>query len=153
MHHPLPGMWKFLGQGLNPSHSYGLCCSCGNARSFNPLYWTGDWTCTSALIKVAAVQLLIHCATAGTSRVFNHKWMLNFAKCFMCIEMIMWIMWVCYHIDWFAYVELSLLPGMNSSWSWYMILFRYCWIGLLIFCWEFWCLYSSKILAYNFLFW
>ena len=28
------GMWKFPGQGLNPSHSCDLHCSCGNTRSF-----------------------------------------------------------------------------------------------------------------------
>ena len=30
------GIWEFLGQGLNPSHSCNLCHSLGN-RSFNPL--------------------------------------------------------------------------------------------------------------------
>ena len=29
------GIWKFLGQGLNLSHSCSLCCSYGNARAFN----------------------------------------------------------------------------------------------------------------------
>ena len=31
-------IWKFLGQGLNLSHSCELHCSCGNSRSFNPLH-------------------------------------------------------------------------------------------------------------------
>ena len=30
------GIWKFLGQGLHPSHS------CGNARYFNLLHWPRD---------------------------------------------------------------------------------------------------------------
>ena len=30
------GIWKFLGQELNPSHSCNLCHSCGNARSLTP---------------------------------------------------------------------------------------------------------------------
>ena len=30
---PTHSIWKFLGQGLNPSHS------CGNTRSFSPLGW------------------------------------------------------------------------------------------------------------------
>ena len=29
-------IWKFLSQGLNPSRSFDLSCSCGNAGSFNP---------------------------------------------------------------------------------------------------------------------
>ena len=40
-------IWKFLGQGLNPGHSCNLWCSCGNASSFNPMPWAGNWTCTS----------------------------------------------------------------------------------------------------------
>lgn len=28
------GIWKFLGQGLNLSHTCNLCCSCG--KSFTP---------------------------------------------------------------------------------------------------------------------
>ena len=40
---------KFLGQGLNLSHSCDLCHSCGNARS------------------------LTHCATAGTLTTFKRK--------------------------------------------------------------------------------
>ena len=40
----------FLGQGLNPSHSY----SCGNARSFNPLCYSGNST-----IKPFSLYLLL----------------------------------------------------------------------------------------------
>ena len=43
--------------------------------------------------------------------------------------------------------------GINPIWLWCMIFFMCCWIGLLIFCWEFLHLYSSKILACNFLVW
>ena len=42
------GVWKFLGQGLNPSHSCELGHSCGDDGSFNLL--AGDRTCTSAVI-------------------------------------------------------------------------------------------------------
>ena len=34
--HP-PWHMEVPGQGLTPSHSYDLCCSCGSARSFSPL--------------------------------------------------------------------------------------------------------------------
>ena len=32
------GIWKFLGQELNPSHISSQCHSCSYARSFNPLH-------------------------------------------------------------------------------------------------------------------
>ena len=35
-------IWKFPGQELNPRHSCDLCCSCDNARSFNPLCQGGE---------------------------------------------------------------------------------------------------------------
>ena len=41
------GIWKFLGQGLNPSHSCNPCRWCGSAESFDPLCQARDWTCTS----------------------------------------------------------------------------------------------------------
>ena len=42
------GIWKFPGQGLNPSHSCKLCPSCGSTRSFNPLHQAGGGTLASA---------------------------------------------------------------------------------------------------------
>ena len=40
-------------------HSY------GNVKSFNPLCWAGNQTCTSLATQAAAVRFLIHCATVG----------------------------------------------------------------------------------------
>ena len=60
------GIWKFPGQGLNPSHSCDLCCSCSNARYFNPLHWDGDQTSASIATQATAVGFLLHGATAGT---------------------------------------------------------------------------------------
>ena len=51
--------WKFLGQGLNPSHS------CSNARSLNPLQ-AGDQTHASAVTCATADVFLIHWATVET---------------------------------------------------------------------------------------
>ena len=59
-------MWKFLGEGLNPSHSCKLCHSCGNNGSFNPLCRAGDWTCVSAATWASAVGFLTYCTTVGT---------------------------------------------------------------------------------------
>ena len=73
---------------------------------------------------------------------FYRKWILNFVKSFLCIywdehiiffEHIIFIhqfVNVMYHIDWFAYIELNhpCIPGINSTWSWCIILFMYCWI-------------------------
>ena len=71
------GICKFLGQGLNPSQSCNLRCSCSNARSFNPLCWAGDGTHASAATQAAAVRFLTQCATMGTTRVLY----LNTSRC------------------------------------------------------------------------
>ena len=60
------GKCKFSGQGLNVKHSWNLCCSGSNTRSFNPLHWAKDWTHTSAATQATAVGFLTHCAMAGT---------------------------------------------------------------------------------------
>ena len=57
-------IWKFLGQGLNPSCTCNLCRSCDNAGSFKPLCQARDQTHTSAV--TTAVGFLTHCAAAGT---------------------------------------------------------------------------------------
>ena len=51
--------------GLHLSHSCHLHHSCGNAESFNPRHWAGDWTLTSAATQAAAVRFLTHKATEG----------------------------------------------------------------------------------------
>ena len=51
------GIWKFPGQGLNPSCSCDLCCSCSNARSF---------TLASAATQATVIRVLTYCATLGT---------------------------------------------------------------------------------------
>ena len=40
-------IWKFLGQGLNPSHICDLCYNCSNARPFSPLGPANDQTFSS----------------------------------------------------------------------------------------------------------
>ena len=59
-------IWKFQGQGPNPSYSCDLCHNCSNVRSFNLLCQTRDRTHTSTAIWDAAVRFLTHCTTVGT---------------------------------------------------------------------------------------
>lgn len=61
-------MWKFLGQGLDRSHSYDLCSSRINSGSFNALCQAEDSTLTSAASWAAIARFLTHCATAGTPK-------------------------------------------------------------------------------------
>ena len=58
------GIWKFLDQGLNLSHSYDLCLSCGNTGSFNSLPCARNVTHMS--VVTTSVGFLTHCTTAGT---------------------------------------------------------------------------------------
>ena len=60
------GVWKFPGQGLNPSHSCDLCHSCSNVEFFNPLCWAGDWTCAFTVPWAGTIGFLTHCTTAET---------------------------------------------------------------------------------------
>ena len=62
-HMEVPSQW------LNLSCICDLHCSCGNARSFNPLCRTRNWTCAFTVNQAAAVGFLTHCTTVGTPDV------------------------------------------------------------------------------------
>ena len=49
-------------------------------------------------------------------------WHLLRWSCVFCL------LYVVYHIDWFAYTEASLCTGDESTWLWSMIFFMCCWI-------------------------
>ena len=66
--HHTHSIWKFLGQGLNPSHICDLCHSWGNAESFNSLCQAGIQTCASTVTGATVVGFLSHIATAGVPR-------------------------------------------------------------------------------------
>ena len=51
-------IWKFLGQGLNLSHSYDLQRSYNNARPFNPLHQARYQTHISGATQAAAGRIL-----------------------------------------------------------------------------------------------
>ena len=68
---PTHNIWKFLGQGLNPSHSCDLCHRGGNAGSFNPLRGARNQTYGSAGTQTAAVGFLTYSTTAGTPALMS----------------------------------------------------------------------------------
>ena len=57
---------EFPGWGSDPSHSCSPCCSCSNARYFNPLCWTEH----TELYPSAAETLLIPLYHRGNSSLF-----------------------------------------------------------------------------------
>ena len=82
-----------------------------------------------------------------------HKLMLNFVKVFYAsIEMIIWflffslLMWCIILIDLWI-LNLPCISGINSTWSWFMILLVYCWIRFANFFWGFLHLCSEVISA------
>ena len=94
---------------------------------------------------------------------FSHEWMLNFVKCFFCIYwddhevFVFSFVYMAYHIDSrmlnhpceLGWIALCRIPLGRDVWSFLCVVG----FGLLMFCWEFLHLYSSKILACNFPFW
>ena len=77
---PYPWHTKVPGQGIESEPQCDLHCWGGNARSFNPLHLTGNWTCTSPVTRAAAVKFLTCCATAETPSwsfffFFFFKWL------------------------------------------------------------------------------
>ena len=61
---------------------------------------------------------------------FNHKWMLNFVKCFVCncwgdhMTFIFHFVHVVYHTD-LCILNYPCILGINSTWPWYMIFLMY----------------------------
>ena len=89
--------------------------------------------------------------------IMNGCWILSNVF-FASIEMIMWFLSFLLLMWCITLIDLHILnhpcdPGINPAWTSYMILFCVVGFSLLVFCWEFLHLYSSKILACNFLFW
>jgi hypothetical protein len=82
-------------------------------------------------------------------RPFNIKQCWSFSKDFSAfVETIMWFCaWFCLYtiyICWFMFVEQSLHPWMNHTWSWCMIFLMCCWIQFAVFYWELLCLWFIK---------
>ena len=81
-------------------------------------------------------------------------WMLHFVKSIYWNDNFFFILQLVnmtYQFD-FSILKNPCNPETNPTCSWCMILLKYCGIFLLVFCWQVLHLYSSMILAYNFLF-
>ena len=64
---------EFLGQGLNPSHSFDLHRSCSNAVLPRQLCPARDQIRSSAMSQATEVRFLAHCATVGTPNSASFK--------------------------------------------------------------------------------
>ena len=122
------------------------------AFHYRVLYWL--WVCHK--------QFLICWNTFPPyplGKSFYHEWVLKLInRCdfctyrYDCVFFVFSCVDVMYHIDWFAYVELSLWPWNESNLITVMILSKYCWTQFANILLRILHLYSSKILACNFLF-
>ena len=78
---------------------------------------------------------------------FFHKSILNFVRSFFYIysdhDFYFPVVNMVHHIDWFVDIEQFLDSGINSTWSWCMFLFMYCWIWFVNI--------LLRILTYNFM--
>ena len=88
--------------------------------------------------------------------IMNGCWILSNAI-FRPIEIIVWFLY-CFLLMWcITLTDLQMLNHpyileINPTWSWYMTPFIYCWIRFADILLRIFYLYSSKILAWNFLF-
>ena len=91
-------------------------------------------------------------------KILIKKWMLIFPNAFCAfMERTIWFLSFILLIWCITVVALHMLnhpcnPGMNPTWSCCMILLCIVAFSLLIFCWGFLHLYSSRIMACNFIF-
>ena len=104
----------------------------GNAFTFSPL----RIVFAVGLSYIAFIMLWYVPSILAFWRVFffNHRWMLNFVKGFLCIywdnhmAFIFQFVNVMYYTDWFANIEEALHPWIKPTWSWCMIFLMCCWI-------------------------
>ena len=89
---------------------------------------------------------------------FYHEWMLNLVKCFLCIYWDHQVIFDFYFVNVIYYIDLHMLNypcelGMNTRWSRCMIFLCVVEFCLIIFCWEFLHLYSSKLSCTSLIWW
>ena len=112
-HPPLRAVWEDLSMTEITFHHYDVAC----------------WSVMNSLYYVEICFLHTH-----LDESFYHKWMLNFVKCFFCVY---WDDHVIFPflllMQCITLIELQILnhpciPGINTPWSWHMILFIYRWL-------------------------
>ena len=132
--------WKTM---LNKSNKSGYPCFVpdlrGNSFSFSPLILMLVWVVIQAFIILRVViQAFIILFYAHFLESFffiiNGCWILpkNFSS---SIEMIIWLLFFNLLMLYITLIDLWILTnpwisGINSTWSWCMILLMYCWIQL-----------------------
>ena len=121
-------------------------------KAFRFEYYIGWGFVVSVFYYVEICSLFTH---VGKIFVMSGGWILSNAFS-ASIEIVMWLLSFFLLMWCITLIDLHMLknlgdPGMNPTWWWYMIFFMYVGFGLLKFCWGFLCLYSSKLLAFNFL--
>ena len=119
---------------LNSSGESGQPCLVpdfrGNAFSFSPL----RVMFAVHLSHIAFIMLSYVPSNPAFWRVFfNHKWMLNFVKGFLCIYWDNHMVFIFQLVNVVYYIDLQILknpciPGIKPTWSWCMIFFMCCWI-------------------------
>ena len=125
----------------------------GNAFSFLPL----RMILTVGLLYMAFIMSPM--PTFWRVFFFNHKWgcWILSEEFSVSIELIIWVL-VFHLLMWcITLINLSILknpciPGINPTWSWYMIFLICCWIQIASICPGILHLCSSVILTSNFLF-
>ena len=70
---PHLGHIELLGPGIESEPQLLPMLSCSSSRHSDPLRWSGDGTCASAVTRAAAARFLTHCTLAGTPNVWGFK--------------------------------------------------------------------------------
>ena len=103
----------------------------GNAFNFSPL----RIMLAVGLSYIAFIMLRYVTSIPAFCRFFffNHKWILNFVKSFLCIYWDSHMAFIFQFVTVVYYIDLQILknpciPGVKPTWSWCMIFLICCWI-------------------------
>ena len=103
----------------------------GNICSFCPL----NMMLIVGLSYMASIVFRYVPSIPTLLRVFYHKWVLDFIKCFFppaSIDMIIWFLSFILFLWWFTFIDLEMyqpcIPGISPSWSWCMIFLMHCYV-------------------------
>ena len=87
---------------------------------------------------------------------FHQKDILHLLRCSCNFLLVLFLFFlsfvnVVYHFGRFVDIENPYIPGINHTWSWYILPLIYCWIQFASIMLRFWILCSLVILACNFI--